>query len=83
MLHHSSAELTELPGWREDLGECRTPSDLPQAAREYLRFIAEQTGAPVMLVGVGPGREQVLWTEEAAQTLIGERASAAAPASAS
>jgi adenylosuccinate synthase len=71
VLHHTSAELTELPGWREDLGECRTLSDLPGAAREYLQFISEQARAPVTLVGVGPGREQVLWTEEAAQTLIG------------
>jgi adenylosuccinate synthase len=71
VLHHTSAELTELPGWQEDLGECRTLSDLPTAAREYLDFIAEHAGAPVTLVGVGPGREQVLWTEDASQTLIG------------
>jgi adenylosuccinate synthase len=71
VLHHTSAELTELPGWQEDLGECRTLSDLPTAAREYLDFIAEHARAPVTLVGVGPGREQVLWTEDASQTLIG------------
>ncbi|HTZ85070.1 MAG TPA: adenylosuccinate synthase [Solirubrobacteraceae bacterium] len=71
VLHHTSAELTELPGWKEDLGECRSVSDLPTAAREYLQFIAEQVRAPVTLVGVGPGREQVLWTEDATQTLIG------------
>src|SRR5216684_55574 len=63
VLHHTTAELTELPGWKEDLGECRTPSDLPDAAREYLDYIAEHTGAPVALVGVGPGREQVVWTD--------------------
>ncbi len=71
VLHHTTAELTELPGWQEDLGECRTLSDLPTAAREYLDFIAEHAGAPVTLVGVGPGREQVLWTDDATQTLIG------------
>jgi adenylosuccinate synthase len=38
-------------------------SDLPQAAREYLDWITEQTGVPIVLVGVGPGREQTLWTE--------------------
>ncbi len=71
VLHHTSAELTELAGWKEELGECRSLSDLPNAAREYLQFISEQAGAPVTLVGVGPGREQVLWTEQASQTLIG------------
>ena len=55
VLHHTTAELTELRGWQEDLGECRTYSDLPEAAREYLEFIAEQIGAPVTLLGVGPG----------------------------
>ena len=54
VLHHTTAELTELRGWQEDLGECRTYSDLPEAAREYLEFIAEQIGAPVTLLGVGP-----------------------------
>ena len=37
VLHHTTAELTELRGWKEDLGECRTLSDLPDGAREYLR----------------------------------------------
>jgi adenylosuccinate synthase len=74
VLHHTTAELTELAGWEEDLGECRTPSDLPDAAREYLDFIAEHAGAPVAMIGVGPGREQVVWTDAGRQTLLGEEA---------
>jgi adenylosuccinate synthase len=70
VLHHAEAELTELRGWEEDLGECRAISDLPDAAREYLEFIAEHAGAPVALIGVGPGREQVLWTDAGLQTLV-------------
>jgi adenylosuccinate synthase len=72
VLHHTTAELTELPGWSEDLGECRSLSDLPTAAREYLQYIAENIGAPVTLVGVGPGREQTMWTDAGLQTLLGE-----------
>jgi len=71
VLHHTTAELTELRGWQEDLGECRTFSDLPEAAREYLQFVAEQVRAPVTLVGVGPGREQIIWTEAGEQTQLG------------
>jgi adenylosuccinate synthase len=63
VLHHATAEYEELPGWTEDISECRSISDLPQAAREYLDWITEQTGVPIVLVGVGPGREQTLWTE--------------------
>ena len=46
VLHHTTAELTELPGWKEDLGECRTLSDLPAAAREYLRVHRRAHGRP-------------------------------------
>ena len=76
VLHHTTAELVELPGWKEDLGECRTFSELPDAAREYLQFVAEYVGAPVTLVGVGPGREQVVWTDAGRDTLLGESGAA-------
>ena len=36
-------------------------ADLPQQARDYLAYIAEFAGVPIRLVGVGPGREQVVW----------------------
>jgi adenylosuccinate synthase len=62
VLHHAEVEYEELPGWSEDLTECRTLEDLPAGARAYLHRIAEATGVPVVLVSVGPGREQVIWT---------------------
>ena len=67
VLHHSRGEYTELPGWTEDLSECRSAADLPQAARDYLDFIAAQIGVRVVLVGVGPGRDQVIWMQDAPQ----------------
>ena len=75
VLHHTTAGLTELPGWKADLGECRTFSDLPDGAREYLDFIAEHVGAPITLVGVGPGREQTIWTDAGQQTLLARNGS--------
>src|SRR6476646_5927004 len=62
VLHHATGEYIELPGWSEDITGCRSWSDLPEAAREYLDFIADFLGVPVVLVGVGPGREQIIWT---------------------
>ncbi|MDO9509166.1 MAG: adenylosuccinate synthase [Thermovirgaceae bacterium] len=47
-----------LDGWKKDLGKCRSFDDLPAAARDYVRFIENETGVPVVLVGVGPSREQ-------------------------
>ncbi len=61
VLHHTTGEYEELPGWSEDLRECRTESDLPAAAREYLQFMSEFLGVPIAMVGVGPGREDIIW----------------------
>jgi len=60
VLHHAEGVYEELEGWSEDIGECRTRSDLPRAAQEYLDFVADCTGVPISLVGVGPGREQIV-----------------------
>jgi adenylosuccinate synthase len=70
VLHHTTGTLTEVAGWSEDLGECRSLSDLPLGARDYLELIAEHVGAPVALVGVGAGREQVIWTGAVEETLF-------------
>ena len=38
-------EDEELPGWSEDLTECRTEDELPAAARDYLQFISDFVGS--------------------------------------
>src|SRR3954449_4310024 len=75
VLHRVTPIYEELPGWSEDITECRTEADLPEAAREYLEYIADFIGVPIGLVGVGPGRDQVVWTRTGA-----EAADAVAPA---
>jgi adenylosuccinate synthase len=49
-----------LPGWRVSTVGARRSQDLPQLAIDYLRFIEAQIGVPVSLVGVGPGRDQIV-----------------------
>jgi adenylosuccinate synthase len=66
ILHTATAEYEELPGFDADIGACRSEADLPPAARAYLDLIAEHAGVPVRLVGVGPGRDQVIWMGERA-----------------
>jgi adenylosuccinate synthase len=56
VLHHAVGEYEVLPGWSEDLSDCRTEEDLPAAAQAYLRFVADFVRVPIALVGVGPGR---------------------------
>ena len=63
-LHHAAGDYVELPGWSEDLRECRSEDELPDAARQYLRLVSDFVGVPVALIGVGPGREEIIWTEQ-------------------
>ena len=67
VLHHAEGEYVQMPGWSEDLSECRTEEALPAAARQYLGFISKFVGVPVAMIGVGPGREQVIWTQASAE----------------
>jgi adenylosuccinate synthase len=79
VLHHTRGDYVELPGWSEDITECREESELPAAARDYLQFVAEFVGVPIALIGVGPGRDQVIWTQAGAgMALSGGRAPASA-----
>ncbi|MGL4463389.1 MAG: adenylosuccinate synthetase, partial [Planctomycetia bacterium] len=49
-----------LPGWKTDVGGCRTPADLPANARRYLDAVCEAAGVPPALASVGPKREQTI-----------------------
>ena len=50
----------ELPGWDEDIRTCRSWDQLPDTCRAYIRRVEELVGAPVGLVSVGPGRDEVI-----------------------
>ena len=65
ILHNAKPSTIEVPGWDEDIGGCRSIEDLPAAAQRYLEFIADFVGVPIKLIGVGPGREQVVWADGA------------------
>ena len=45
------------PGFGCDISACRTKEDLPQTARDYIRFIEEAVGCPIKYVSVGAERE--------------------------
>ena len=60
VLHKVKPVYEDLPGWKTNLAAVTTPAQLPAAARDYIAFLAEQSGVPVSYVGVGPGREQTL-----------------------
>jgi adenylosuccinate synthase len=59
-VHHAVPVYEELPGWWEDLSDCRAFDDLPVNARNYVLTLERMIGAPVSAVGVGPGRDQTI-----------------------
>jgi adenylosuccinate synthase len=71
VLHHAAGEYVELPGWSEEIGDVRDEEELPENARRYLAFIEKFLGVPVTLIGVGPGREQTVWTAAGRDTAPG------------
>jgi adenylosuccinate synthase len=77
VLHHTVGEYVELPGWSEEIGEARSEDELPRDARDYLAFVEEFIGVPVVMVGVGPGREQTVWTAAGRETVPGQSVAAA------
>ena len=77
VMHHATGEYEQLPGWDEDITECRDEADLPQTARDYLAYLSDFVGVPIALIGVGPGRDQVIWTETGRATAPFQRAALA------
>ncbi len=43
--------------------------ELPNEAREYISFVEDFIGVPVVLIGVGPARDQIIWTEASEGTI--------------
>jgi adenylosuccinate synthase len=60
ILHKATAEYEQLPGWDEDISGVRRLEDLPETARSYLSYIESFVGVAIVLVGVGPARDQVI-----------------------
>ncbi|KAB0667444.1 adenylosuccinate synthase [Oryzomonas japonica] len=50
----------ELPGWKSDITGAQTYEDLPQQARDYVKRLEELAGCPIVLVSVGPRRDQTI-----------------------
>jgi len=59
-VHHAVPVYEELPGWWEDISECRTFEELPANAKAYVERLEELSGARFSAIGVGPGRDQTI-----------------------
>ena len=57
-LESAKPVLEYLPGWQCDTSGARRWEDLPEAARNYLKRMAELVDSTVAIVSVGPRRDQ-------------------------
>ena len=62
--HHAKPIYEEMPGWWEDISQCKTFDELPQNAQNYILRLEELSGAHISCVGVGPGRDQTIVRRE-------------------
>ena len=50
-------------GWNENLEKITDIRDLPINSRRFMDFINSETGLPIDMISIGPGREQTLWAK--------------------
>ncbi|NJK33719.1 MAG: adenylosuccinate synthase [Oscillatoriales cyanobacterium SM2_2_1] len=53
-----------LPGWQQPTSTCTTLSELPAAARNYLKFLADLLEIPIAIVSLGASRGQTIIVED-------------------
>ncbi len=51
---------TEFKGWNQDLTGIRREEDLPQAFKDYVKFMEEYLGVPIRIISLGPDREATI-----------------------
>ena len=60
LFHRAEPVYEDVEGWPQDLGDVRSYSDLPSAARGYVARLQRLVDVPISVVSVGPAREQSL-----------------------
>ena len=60
VFYHAVPVYEELPGWKTDITGCRTYSELPREAKDYVDFIERLAGVRISIIAVGPDREQTI-----------------------
>ena len=60
-------DFEELQGWTDDITAVREYADLPRAAREYVEWVEDRVGVPIVMLSVGPERDQIIPRRDAPQ----------------
>ena len=60
VLNRITPRYEEFPGWEEDISDCRNFDELPNNARQYVRFVEETLEIPATYLSIGPGRDELI-----------------------
>ena len=50
----------EMDGWKTDMTKVKNENEFPEEFNAYLSFLEEELGVPIVIVSVGPDREQTI-----------------------
>ena len=60
VLQNAKPVYKELKGGWSDISGCKTFEELPEDARNYIRFIEDYIGIPAKFIGTGADREAMI-----------------------
>ncbi len=60
MLFKAVPVYEELPGWKSNVEQARTMSDLPKELTDFVDYIERMLGADVSMISIGPARDQII-----------------------
>jgi adenylosuccinate synthase len=53
-------EYREFKGWDEDISKIKSYDALPKELKDFINFIEKETGVPILIVSVGPDRDETI-----------------------
>ena len=66
VMHKVRPVYETMPGWQCEIDDAERIEQLPEAARDYVKFVEALAGVPVSFVAVGPDRAQTVVLPNAA-----------------
>ena len=60
LLQEAIPSYTSFPGWKQDLNDVKSRSDLPDNAQKYLSFIDDYVGIDIVILSIGPKRSETI-----------------------
>lgn len=49
-----------IPGWKTPMTGIKAKEEFPQAFKDYIKFLEQELQTPIVIVSVGPDRNQTI-----------------------